>query len=66
MINVGRVYHINPDNALERTNKKFIRRFNYVERKTIEQGKTLKDMTLGEMDALWNEAKSLERKGELK
>ncbi|MBP3566795.1 MAG: nucleoside triphosphate pyrophosphohydrolase [Paraprevotella sp.] len=66
MINVGRVYHINPDNALERTNKKFIRRFNYVERKTVEQGKTLKDMTLGEMDALWNEAKSLERKGELK
>lgn len=66
MINVGRVYHINPDNALERTNKKFIRRFNYVERKTIEQGKTLKDMTLGEMDALWNEAKSLEKKGELK
>ncbi|MBR2379647.1 MAG: nucleoside triphosphate pyrophosphohydrolase, partial [Paraprevotella sp.] len=66
MINVGRVYHINPDNALERTNKKFIRRFNYVERKTIEQGKTLKDMTLGEMDALWNEAKSLERKGDLK
>ena len=66
MINVGRVYHINPDNALERTNKKFIRRFNYVERKTIEQGKTLKDMTLGEMDALWNEAKSLERKGEVK
>lgn len=66
MINVGRVYHINPDNALERTNKKFIRRFNYVEQKTIEQGKTLKDMTLGEMDALWNEAKSLERKGELK
>lgn len=64
MINVGRVYHINPDNALERTNKKFIRRFNYVERKTIEQGKTLKDMTLGEMDALWNEAKSLERKGD--
>ena len=66
MINVGRVYHINPDNALERTNKKFIRRFNYVEQKTIEQGKTLKDMTLGEMDALWNEAKSLKRKGELK
>ena len=66
MINVGRVYHINPDNALERTNKKFIRRFNYVEQKTIEQGKTLKDMTLGEMDALWNEAKSLESKGDLK
>lgn len=65
IINAGRLYHINPDNALERTNKKFIRRFNYVEQHSIREGKPLKDMTLGEMDALWNEAKELERKGEL-
>ena len=61
VINAGRLYHINPDNALERTNRKFIRRFNYVEQHSIRQGKALKDMTLGEMDALWNEAKELER-----
>ena len=65
VINAGRLYHINPDNALERTNRKFIRRFNYVEQHSIRQGKPLKDMTLGEMDALWNEAKELERRGEL-
>lgn len=65
IINAGRLYHINPDNALERTNKKFVRRFNYVEQHSIREGKPLKDMTLGEMDALWNEAKELERKGEL-
>lgn len=65
IINAGRLYHINPDNALERTNKKFIRRFNYVEQHSVREGKPLKDMTLGEMDALWNEAKELERKGEL-
>ena len=50
-------YHINPDNALERTNLKFIRRFNYVEAKAKEAGKRLNEMTLEEMDALWNEAK---------
>lgn len=61
MVNAGRLYHINPDNALERTNKKFIRRFNHVEQRAKSQGKTLRDMTLGEMDALWNEAKLLER-----
>ncbi len=60
IINAGRLYHINPDNALERTNRKFIRRFNYVEQQSLCQGKSLKDMTLGEMDALWNEAKELE------
>lgn len=63
LINAGRLYHINPDNALERTNRKFIRRFNYVERQAQAQGKQLKDMTLGEMDALWNEAKELETNG---
>ncbi len=59
LINTARLYHINPDNALERTNKKFIKRFNYVEAKAKEQGRDLKDMTLAEMDALWNEAKRL-------
>lgn len=61
LINAGRLYHINPDNALEYTNQKFIRRFNYVEQKAKEQGLRIKDMTLAQMDALWNEAKSLER-----
>ena len=61
LVNAGRLYKINPDNALERTNQKFIRRFGYVEQKAKELGKELKDMTLGEMDAYWNEAKSLEK-----
>ena len=61
LINAGRLYHINPDNALEYTNQKFIRRFNYVEQKAKEQGLRIKDMTLAQMDALWNEAKSLEQ-----
>ncbi len=60
LINASRLYGINPDNALELTNKKFIRRFTYVETKAKEQGKEIKDMTLAEMDALWNEAKSKE------
>lgn len=59
IINAARLYGINPDNALERTNQKFIRRFNYLEEHTLKAGKSLKDMTLGEMDALWNEAKAL-------
>lgn len=57
IINAARLYKINPENALERTNKKFIRRFNYLEEKTIKQGRNLKDMTLAEMDEIWNEAK---------
>lgn len=57
LINAARLYKLRPDNALEQTNLKFIRRFNYVEAKAKEQGKELKDMTLAEMDALWNEAK---------
>lgn len=57
LINAARLYKINPDNALERTNQKFIRRFNYVEAHTIKQGRNLSGMTLGEMDALWEEAK---------
>lgn len=59
IINAGRLYGINPENALERTNQKFIRRFNYLEAHTITKGKNLKDMTLAEMDLLWNEAKKL-------
>lgn len=62
VINAGRLYHLNPDTALEKTNRKFISRFNYIEAHSIKMGKPLKDMTLGEMDKLWNEAKSLERK----
>lgn len=61
IINAARLYHLNPDTALERTNRKFIKRFNYVEAKTKLQGKQLKDMTLAEMDTLWNEAKELEK-----
>ena len=57
LINAARLYKINPDNALERTNQKFIRRFNYVEAHALEEGRKLKDMSLEEMDRLWNEAK---------
>lgn len=57
LINAARLYNIDPDNALERTNQKFIRRFNFIEQQTIQQGCNLKDMTLQEMDNLWNEAK---------
>lgn len=57
LINASRLYKVNPDNALERTNQKFINRFNYIEQKAKEQGRNLKDMTLAEMDTLWEEAK---------
>lgn len=57
LINAARLYGIEPDTALERTNKKFTRRFNYLEQKAKEQGKTLKEMTLEEMEALWVESK---------
>jgi XTP/dITP diphosphohydrolase len=60
LINAARLYHLNPDNALESTNQKFIRRFNYVESKARERGLMLRDMSLAEMDALWNEAKQKE------
>ena len=59
LVNAARLYHINPDTALEHTNRKFISRFGYVEKKAKEQGREINDMTLGEMDELWNEAKSL-------
>ena len=57
VINAARLYKLNPDNALERTNQKFIRRFNYVEEHSIKSGKPLTEMTLEEMDKLWEEAK---------
>lgn len=59
-INVARMNGLSPDNALERTNQKFIRRFNYVEEQAISNGRNLKEMTLEEMDALWVEAKLME------
>lgn len=59
LVNAARLYKINPENALERTNKKFITRFNYIEQRAKEQGKHLKEMTLAEMDQLWEEAKRL-------
>ena len=61
LINAARLYKIRPDNALEHTNLKFIRRFNYIEARAKEQGRELKDMTLAEMDALCNEAKANEQ-----
>ena len=60
VINAARLYKLNPDNALEQTNQKFIRRFNYLEAHSIKVGKPLTEMTLAEMDELWNEAKKLE------
>jgi len=57
LINAARLFDINPENSLERTNKKFISRFNYLESKTISQGRDLKTMTLSEMDEIWEEAK---------
>ena len=61
VINAARLYKLNPDNALEKTNRKFIERFNYIEAHSIKMGKPLKDMTLAEMDQLWNEAKQQEQ-----
>ena len=60
LINAARLYDINPDNALERTNRKFITRFNYLEQRANALGKPLKQMTLEEMEALWQEAKKSE------
>jgi XTP/dITP diphosphohydrolase len=59
MINYARFLKVDPENALERTNKKFIKRFQYIEVKAKEIGKSLKDMTLAEMDVFWEEAKKL-------
>ena len=62
VVNAARLYHLNPDTALERTNQKFTNRFNYIEQAVKSQGKQLSDITLGEMDVLWNEAKKQENK----
>ena len=59
VINAARLYGINPDNALERTNQKFLRRFNYLEEHTLKKGLQLKEMSLEEMDVIWDEAKKL-------
>lgn len=59
LINAARLYHINPDTALEHTNQKFISRFNYVEQKAKESGRQIKELTLEEMDKYWNEAKGI-------
>lgn len=61
LINAARIYGINPDNALENTNRKFINRFNYIEDHSIKIGKPLTEMTLNEMDKLWDEAKKKEQ-----
>lgn len=60
LINYSRFIDVNPESALERTNKKFIRRFNYLEEKAAQSGKELKRMSLSEMDVFWNEAKDYE------
>ena len=61
LINACRLYGIDPEGALERTNKKFIRRFNHLEQRAEEQGKSLREMTLAEMDSYWDEAKRMEK-----
>lgn len=61
LINAARLYHINPDNALEFTNQKFIKRFNYIEETAMAKGVMIKDLTLAEMDELWEEAKALNK-----
>ena len=57
LVNTARLYGINPENALERTNRKFTKRFNYLGEKTLSIGKDLRQMTLAEMDEIWEEAK---------
>ena len=60
LVNAARLYDVDPEAALERTNLKFIRRFNYLESQTMLKGRSLKDMTLAEMDKIWEEAKKQE------
>lgn len=60
LVNAARLYDITPENALERTNRKFIKRFNYLEQRVKESGRNLKDLTLAEMDEIWDEAKANE------
>lgn len=63
VVNAARLYGVDPENALELTNRKFISRFNHLEARAAEKGKSLRDMTLAEMDAIWEEAKAAERSG---
>lgn len=60
VINAARLYGIDPETALERTNRKFIRRFNYLEEKTIKQGQDLRDLSLDQMNVIWEEAKGMD------
>ena len=59
LVNMARLYKINPDNALEKSNQKFIKRFNYIEAVANKQNRKLEDLSLEEMDSLWNQAKSI-------
>ena len=61
LVNAARLYHIHPDNALERTNQKFISRFTYLEQEVKKQGRSLSEMTLDEMEAIWQESKKYYR-----
>lgn len=61
VVNAARLYGVNPENALERTNRKFISRFNHLEKRANEMGVSLRDMSLARMDEIWNEAKDLEK-----
>ena len=61
MVNAARLYGVDPEAALERTNLKFIKRFNYLESQTMAKGKSLHDMSLAEMDVFWDEAKNKEK-----
>ena len=62
LVNYSRFLNVDPETALERTNQKFLKRFRYIEEVASKQGKALTDMTLGEMDAIWNEAKTIQNK----
>ncbi len=62
IINAARLYGVEPENALEKTNKKFIKRFNYLENQTLGKGRSLHDMTLDEMNRIWEEAKAFDEK----
>lgn len=61
MVNVARLYNVDPETALERTNRKFMKRFNYLESKTIKQGQSLKSMSLDQMNVIWEEAKQFDK-----
>ena len=61
LVNAARLYGVDPEAALEKSNRKFIRRFTHIEDRAEQQGRSLRDMTLGQMDALWNEAKEMEK-----